>query len=330
MDLISVIMPVHNAGDHLEAAVASILQQTHRQLELLLVDDRSNDGAITALPRTDPRLQLLRARGSGVVDAFNTGLAAARGDWIARMDGDDLALPERLAVQLAYLQEHPQLAMAGACVELFAEGGLADGNRHYESWLNRQRTPEQIRRALFTESPMPNPTAFFRRQALLALGGYADPDWPEDYDLFLRADALGMAMGKPEPVLLRWRDHGQRLTRTSDRYARLAFQRAKAHYLVQARGLRKNLLIWGAGPSGRDFHDLLLAEGAQVSAFVDVHPRRIGGNKRGLPVHAIEAAAAWSAGMVLVAVGARGARPEIRRFLERAGRAEGKDFLFIA
>ncbi len=74
----------------------------------------------------------------------------------------------------------------------------------------------------------------------------------------------------------------------------------------------------------------MLAEGAQVSGFVDVHPRRIGGSKRGLPVHAIEAAAAWSEGMVLVAVGARGARPDIRQFMERAGRREGKDFLFIA
>ncbi len=323
-------MPVRDAGPFLQAAVDSILSQDHADLELLLVDDGSTDGAIGALGGLDPRVRVLPSRGRGVSAAFNTGFAASRGALVARMDADDIALPARLSTQCAYLDENPDVAIAGCRVELFSEAGIAAGNRHYQDWLNRQCSPAQIRRAMFVESPIPNPGACFRRGVLTSLGGYAEPDWPEDYDLFLRADALGMRMGKPAPVLLRWREHARRLTHTDPRYGRQAFQRAKAHYLVHGRGLREGLLLWGAGPTGRDFHDLLTAEGATVSGFVEVHPRRIGGRKRGLPVWDTQRAATWTGGMVIVAVGARGARAEIRAFLDEAGRTEGSDYLFVA
>lgn len=327
---VSVVMPVRDGGPYLQAAVDSILAQDLPELELLVVDDGSTDGALERLRGLDERVQMLSSGGQGVSAAFNTGLAASRGEFVARMDADDIALPMRLSTQRAWLEAHPEVAIAGCRVELFSDDGLAGGNRHYQDWLNRQCTPEQIRRSLFVESPIPNPGAFFRREAIECLGGYADPDWPEDYDLFLRADAQGLRMGKPDAVLLRWRDHGDRLTRTDARYDRSAFQRAKAHYLVQGRGVRDGILLWGAGPSGREFHDLLVAEGAQVSGFVEVHPRRIGGEKRGLPVWGMEQAAQWRDGMVVVAVGARGARPEIRGFMAAHGRREGEDYLFVA
>jgi len=330
MPLISVVLPVRDGGPYLADSVASILAQTHRDLELLVVDDHSRDRAVDALDRVDPRLRVLTSNGRGVSAAFNTGFRAARGEFIARMDADDLAFPDRLERQLGLLAAEPGVAIAGACVELFSDAGIDGGNRHYERWLNSVRTPAAIRRELFVESPIPNPTALFRRDALERLGGYGDPRWPEDYDLFLRADALGLAMAKPDRVLLRWRDHGARLTRTDDRYAREEFQRAKAHFLVHGRGFREHILIWGAGPGGRLMHDLLAAEGAVISGFVDVHPRRIGGLKRDLPVWPVERAVSWNAGPVLVAVGARGAREEIRSFLDGHGRVEGEDYLFVA
>lgn len=329
-ELVSVVMPVRDAGSWLHEAVASILSQTHRRLELLVVDDHSADRAVSSLPRDDPRLRLMASGPgeSGVVAAFNLGWRRARGAYIARMDADDLALPDRLARQVALLQARPDVAVCGACVELFSDGPLAAGNQHYQAWLNGLREPRDIRREMFIESPIPNPTAMFRRAVLEQLGGYRETRWPEDYDLFLRADAAGLKMAKPDGVLLRWRDHEQRLTHTDQRYTRLAFQQAKAHYLVHGRGLTRHLLLWGAGPGGRLLHDLLVAEGAQVEGFVDVHPRRVGGLKRGLPVWPVEQAAAWRQGTVLVAVGARGARSRIRRYLDQHGHREGESYLF--
>ena len=329
--IVSVVMPVRNGGDYLAAAVDSILGQSFSSLELILVDDHSEDAAIASLVTNDPRLVLLKSNGPGVSNAFNTGFAQASGAFIARMDADDLSLPGRLEEQIRYLERHPELDLCGACVDIFAEQELAGGNLRYQAWLNRCRSAQQVHRELFIESPVPNPTAMFRRDALHRLGGYQDPDWPEDYDLFLRADALGMRMGKPEPVLYRWREHAGRLTRTDSRYEPRRFQAAKAHYLVRGRLRGKGpVIIWGAGPGGRLMHDLLQAEAIPIHGFLDVHPRRVGGQKRGLPVWPIERTGEFGGHFVLVAVGAAGARAKIRTFLDEQGRVEGEDYLFVA
>ena len=94
--LVSVIMPVRDGGDYLETAVNSILGQSFAALELILVDDHSVDAAINRLSVTDPRLVVLENQGRGVSSAFNTGLSRARGEFIARMDSDDIALPGRI------------------------------------------------------------------------------------------------------------------------------------------------------------------------------------------------------------------------------------------
>lgn len=328
---VSVVMPVRNGGAYLEAAVGSILGQTLHQIELIVVDDHSSDGAIERLSSKDDRLMVLKNAGRGVSIAFNTGLACARGKFIARMDADDIALPDRLEKQLGYLQAHPDVAICGACVEIFGEAGVAEGNRRYQAWLNSIRSPECIRRELFIESPIPNPSAMFRREALAALGGYHDPCWPEDYDLYLRADGMGLKMGKPEGILLRWREHPGRLTRSSDRYGLNHFQAAKAHYLARHRLAGKGpVVIWGAGPTGRRMHDLLAREGIRVQGFLEVHPRRVGGHKRGLPVWPLERIETLGGSFVLVAVGTPGARKKIRAFMGKRTWHEGVDYLFVA
>jgi glycosyltransferase involved in cell wall biosynthesis len=329
--VVSVIMPVRNGGDYLEAAVGSILGQTFSDLELILVDDHSVDGAISGLSVADPRLVLQKNKQRGVSSAFNSGLSLARGEFIARMDADDISLPERIEKQYCYFQSHPDVDICGACVEIFTGGEVAGGNIRYQAWLNACRSPGQIHQEMFIESPIPNPTAMFRRDAILRLGGYRDPDWPEDYDLFLRADALGMQMGKPEHILLHWREHANRLTRNDQRYDLRRFQAAKAHFLSKNRLPGKGpVILWGAGPSGRLMHDLLLEEGTRVRGFLEVHPRRIGGEKRGLPVWPIEEIDRMDDAFILVAVGAAGARAKIREFMQQRALREGEHFLFVA
>lgn len=140
-----------------------------------------------------------------------------------------------------------------------------------------------------------------------------------------------MRMGKPDGILLRWRDHGRRLTRSHPRYERSRFQAAKAHHLARGRlAAHDAIVIWGAGPGGRLMHDLLQAEGVAISGFIEVHPRRISGRKRGLPVWPVEQVSRLGDRFILVAVGAVAARPQIRAFLDRQGRQEGLDYLFVA
>jgi glycosyltransferase involved in cell wall biosynthesis len=327
---VSVILPVRDGGAYLAEAVSSILGQSISSLELLLVNDHSEDDAISLLGAQDHRLSVLDSPQRGVAQAFNHGLRHARGQFVARMDADDIAMPDRLTAQLRHLQDHPGLDICGGCVEIFAGEALAGGNLRYQEWLNGCRSPGQIHREIFIESPIPNPTALFRRQAIDQLAGYHDSSWPEDYDLFLRADAAGMRMGKPDEIVLRWREHDQRLTRTDTRYDIKRFQAAKAHYLARDRLRGRPVVIWGAGPTGRLMHDLLEAEGAQISGFLEVHPRRIGGTKRNLPVWPIERVAGLQHEFVLVAVGTAGAREKIRAWMDDYDKQEGADYLFTA
>lgn len=328
--LVSVVMPVHNGGKYLQQAVDSILSQTMRDLELVMIDDHSTDSAISALDKSDPRITVLKSRGRGIVNACNTGFSRCRGEFIARMDADDISLENRLECQLGYLEEHRAIDIAGACVEIFADEGIKGGLARYQAWLNSVREPEQVRKQIFIESPLPNPSLIFRRSALKQLSGYRDHAWPEDYDLLLRADAGNMLMGKPDPVLLRWREHKSRLTHTDALYQREKFMRAKAYYLVHHRLKSRPVIIWGAGPTGRDMHDLIAAEGGTVKGFIEVHPRRIGGQKRGLPVWPMDKIGDMGEAMLLIAVGAAGARKEIAAFFNAQGKVEGQDYLFVA
>ena len=111
--LVSVIMPVRDGGDYLEVSVDSILGQSCSSLELILVDDNSVDSAISGLSTADPRLVLLENRGRGVSSAFNTGLSRSRGEFIARMDADDISLPGRIEEQYRYFQSHPDIDICG-------------------------------------------------------------------------------------------------------------------------------------------------------------------------------------------------------------------------
>lgn len=324
------VMPVRNGGRYLGPAVVSILSQTFEHLELVLVDDQSTDGAVAALDKRDPRLKIIKSNGQGVAHAFNTGFRYCEGGFIARMDADDISLPGRLQKQLDYFDRHPHVDIAGSCVEIFSEHGIQGGLERYQNWLNSVREPLQVHNQIFIESPLPNPGVIFRRAALQTLGGYRDNQWPEDYDLFLRADAEGMQMGKPEQVLLRWREHESRLTHTDARYKREQFMCAKTHFLVRYRLTGRSTIIWGAGPTGRQICDLIIAEGGKVEGFIEVHPRRIGGQKRGLPVWPVDKVRTLDAAMLLVAVGAAGAREEIAAFLDQQNKTEGRDYLFVA
>ena len=336
-DLISVIMPVHNAGVYLKDAVASILNQDDVHLELIVVDDHSSDGAIKNLPKTlsqNNRIKFVSSAHRGVVAAMAKGYSQAKGAYIARMDADDISLPHRLSTQINYLKNNPEIGIAGGKIKIISESNIEKGFSLYEQWLNKLCSSEEIERELFIESPIPNPTAFFRRDIYDLLQGYQDPEWAEDYDMWLRAHALGIKMGKPEGVLLHWREHERRLTHNDSRYDNKLFMKAKAYYLSKSHYLKnRNAIIWGAGPIGAFLYDVLTEFNIEVEAFIEVSQRRVGGLKRGVPVlhySEINQYTMDNNSLIIGAVGARGARVEIRKALIDMGKEEGCDFLFAA
>ncbi|WP_242341326.1 glycosyltransferase family 2 protein [Anaeromyxobacter sp. SG66] len=330
MPRLAVLMPARDAADTVRAAAVSILRQSERDLSLVCVDDGSRDGTAEILERLaarDRRVVVLRGPGEGIAGALNRGLAACDAELVARMDADDVAHPERLALQRAALEADRSLAAAGSRVRLFPRRILRPGMLRYAAWLNGLTTPDELHRDLFVEAPLVHPATTIRRAALAAAGGWRDGDFPEDYDLWLRLHAAGGRLANVPRTLLAWREAPARATRTDPRYALARHVALKCHHL--ARGPlagRREVAVWGAGETGKTFADALLREGVRVALFVEVDRNKIGREIRGAPVVGYGDVARARGLPLLVAVGAPGARALIRAELARAGFEELSDY----
>jgi glycosyltransferase involved in cell wall biosynthesis len=213
-------MPVYNAERYLRSAVDSILAQTFRDFELLAVDDGSKDGSLAILREyesKDARVRVISRPNTGIVGALNDGIAAARGQFIARMDSDDLSTPDRFEKQVAFLREHPDHVLVASQVLLIDPEGAALCPKK-----DTEYTHERIDDAhLHGRWPMVHPTVMIRRDALQAVGGYRTKfEWLEDLDLFLRLAEVGKLAGLHD-ILLHYRLHTGSVchTRESDQDA---------------------------------------------------------------------------------------------------------------
>lgn len=333
---ISIVMPVYNAETRLQAALDSIYQQTLTGWELVAVDDGSSDLSARILEdaaRVDKRVRVLRRSHYGIASALNAGARAAKAEWLCRMDSDDVMLEHRLATQLEFARSHPELAVVGGLVAFRCEGELAEesGMLRFVEWVNSLVRPEDIAREIFIDCPIPHPTFLMRRSTLMDCGGYSEAGDPEDYELLLRLNAAGHALGKVPETILVWTDYAGRASRILPEYAASVFRRLKIRYLAKTIDGRP-LYQWGAGSVGKRFMRELAASGAQLRALIDVDPRKIGQRIHGTPVIPAEALLAERPedALVLVAVGAPGARDDIRAYFSRAGLEEARDFLFVA
>lgn len=180
--LVTVLMPVYNGERFLVEALNSILGQTFRDFEFVIVDDGSTDETATLLGQVrDPRVRVLTQANGGMSAALNAGLATAVGIYVARMDQDDVARSERLATQVSFLQGNPKIAAVGSSFRTIDERGRCQG-----SAIVLVGNAE-LRRDLFVRCPFGHGTVMARRDVMLDLGGYDGSKWPaEDYDIWRR------------------------------------------------------------------------------------------------------------------------------------------------
>jgi glycosyltransferase involved in cell wall biosynthesis len=207
-------MPVYNAERYVAGAVESILGQTLGDFEFLILDDGSTDGSLAVLRRyaeADPRIRLTSRPNKGLAPTLNELVDQARGEFLARMDADDVALPERFARQVAYLRAHPDCVLVGCRVRLIDPDGdpLCD-------WCNRQ--DHEALDAVFLRGEMSteisHPAIMMRRADVLAVGKYREFPVIEDVDLFLRLAERGRIANLPE-VLLHYRIHAENISKAA-------------------------------------------------------------------------------------------------------------------
>ncbi len=215
---ISVVTSVFNGGAFLSPAVESILGQTFTDLEFIVVDDGSTDQSWAVLneyARKDERMILHRNSGNiGLTRSLNLGLSLARGEYFARFDADDIALPQRIERQAAFLDSHPDIDLVGCRARLVEEDGSLIGESVPPMY------DEAIKAELLLKNYFGHPEIMARMQTIRAVGGYDESiPFAQDYDLWRRLIPGAKFASLPEALYI-WRNRKQNIS-NSKRLAQL-------------------------------------------------------------------------------------------------------------
>lgn len=201
--LVSVALPVYNGEAYIQAAVESILQQTFTAFEFIVINDGSTDRTSEILDRVarpDPRVRIISRENRGLVASLNEAVNLARGKYIARMDADDVALPDRLQKQVEYMDEHPVCVCLGTNIDL-----IDQEDRRLKTWEQPSENGAIQNALLKGHTAICHPSALIRADAIKSVGGYRNETYPaEDLDLWLRLGEIGELANLPQ-TLLRYR-----------------------------------------------------------------------------------------------------------------------------
>ena len=213
--VVSILMPVYKTSRSLREAIDSILSQTFTDFELIVLNDCSPDDAEEILDEyNDPRIvRYLGTKNVGLANVLNVGMQLSKGKYIARMDSDDLSTPERLELQVNYLEQHPDIDLCSCGMTLF---GARDGK-----WV-RASDPDQVRISALFFSPILHASSVWRRDAFEKNDLHFDQKMvpAEDYDLWCRAIAAGLRMVNIPECMYLYRIHSNQATENTERTSR--------------------------------------------------------------------------------------------------------------
>lgn len=199
--LVSIVLPVYNAEEYLEECLNSILEQTYKEFELIVINDGSTDKSMEIINnRKDQRIKVIE-NDHNFIDSLNLGMKAAKGEFIARMDADDIMLPNRLETQLNFMSTHPQIDICGSWAESF----------HAKKYIMKMPTDhKKIVSGLLLNNTLIHPTIMIRKSSVGKYSGYPDLYkqeyiYAEDYKLWTEMSAAGYQFANIPEVLLKYR-----------------------------------------------------------------------------------------------------------------------------
>ncbi|WP_421656727.1 glycosyltransferase family 2 protein [Leptothermofonsia sp. ETS-13] len=264
--LISVLLPFYNSEKYLETAIESILNQTCRQFELLLLDDGSTDCSFVIAQKyvlRDPRVQFYHHPNMGLCRTLQKGVGLAKGKYIARMDGDDIAEPKRFELQIEYLEQHPDCVALGTALTVIDP----DGDVLCTPPITQEH--DRIVRELleWKGARICHPTVMMRTDAVRKAGGYTQEYHFEDVDLFLKLAKYGKLANLPER-LLQYRWHIGSISHTRDQ---LRIQEIKQQ--IYQRAIANLQLSSDDDVDVKDFSSLNSKEPVQLNASPACDPQ---------------------------------------------------------
>ena len=260
MVTVSVLMAVWNGEKYLSLSMDSILAQTFTDFELLVLDDGSTDSTLDILRKyaaRDHRVRVITRENRGLVASLNELLGQANGQFVARMDADDISLPNRFSLQVQFLRDHPDVVCVGGNVEVIDEKGrLLTTFRYADS-------DEEIQeRNLSGQTGICHPSATMRRDALVRAQGYDSHFFPaEDLDLWLRLGEIGK-LANLQDIVLRYRFHASSVSEQAS-HVQLDVARAACQRAWQRRGIQREFkaAAWRPGPGRASQYEHMLKFG---------------------------------------------------------------------
>lgn len=208
---VTVLMSVYNGERYISEAVSSILAQSFSDFEFLIFDDASTDKSLEIIKNfADPRIRVTEnSTRKGLATNLNQGIREARGEYVARMDGDDISMSHRLARQVAFMDANPDLGASGTYAVDMNDAGS-------DLKMHKVRHGRALEQWIWMPSPMIHPTVIFRKSIIHKFGGYdASLRAAQDYDLWLRLNSVGIKLDNLPEVLLRYRIHSQNVTKSN-------------------------------------------------------------------------------------------------------------------
>jgi glycosyltransferase involved in cell wall biosynthesis len=277
--IISILVPFKNTEAFIEECLQSVVNQSFKNWEAIFVDDNSSDTTYNIVERyclKDARIKLLKNNGSGIIEALRTAYNDSVGEYITRMDSDDIMAKNRLIYMLNDLCKLGRAHLSIGLVKYFREDGISAGYYKYEKWINGLTKTGKNYSEIYKECVVPSPCWMLHREDFDNCGGFLSNLYPEDYDLTFRFYKAGYKCIPCNEVLLHWRDYSTRTSRTHQHYAQNYFLDIKVRYFLELDyDKTRPLTIWGAGSKGKTVAQLLIKRNIPFYWICD-NPRKIG------------------------------------------------------
>ncbi len=329
---VSICIPFKDTAHFLPECLDSILNQTYQNWEVIAVNDHSRDTSfefLSSYAQKDDRIKVFNNEGKGIIPALRTAYSQSIGEFITRMDSDDIMKPNRLEFMVKSLLKSGKGHVAVGQVKYFSDRGISNGYERYETWLNQLTANGTNYSEIYKECAIPSPCWMVHREDFEACGGFLPDRYPEDYDLTFRFYEKGLKIIPCNEVLHLWRDYDTRTSRTHVHYAQNYFLDIKLHYFLKLDfDSNRPLVVWGAGFKGKTIAKKLKKQKIYFTWLCD-NPNKIGKKIYGKQLVHFESLKSLSNPQSIVTVANEDAQQEIKGFLSGLGQQPMHDYFFF-
>lgn len=329
---VSVIMSVYNAEKYLEESIESILNQTYKNFEFIIINDGSTDSSLKIIQeymKMDNRIKLISRENKGLVYSLNQGIKLAKGKYIARMDADDVALEDRLEKQRVFLEKNNNIDIVASSINVF--GDVDNETKiEIEKIFDSKINEDNMEKMFLDRCIIPHPTIMVKKEIFNVLNGYNESfKTAEDYDLWLRAIKAGFKIEKLHQKLLNYRVHNESKSKCEIKNNLMTKYVifAKLNYLEDVIYNKKiNYVVWGASNGGESASQTIKFKYPQLKfvAYIDKFKE---GMKNGVKIVKPDELTSLEFDYVFIAT--TPGKEEAEEFLNNLGYKFKKDFCYI-